>query len=435
MRRIVNLSKKVKKISISFIILGLILVTFWFIFIKNNIASSQKENAVTYKIVPVKIDSISNSISVVGTVESLTRAEVKSEIGEKVIQIFVKSGDLVTMNQPLFQLDTRELEINRQKIESQLLSARAELNKLLQQPSEVDLKQAEANYQEALIAFENAQRTLERHRELFASGGLSQEQLEQSEDQVILKEQAVNVSKAKLDDLKKQPKKEDIEISRARIAEIQASLESIKNQLEASLVKSPISGTVIDMNVKVGDIIQTGSATTTNITATIDDMSTMKVVVPINEIDVPRVKEGMKARVVLDALPDKPFDGKVDSISYLGKITENVVTYDATILIPNPDRIIRPEMTADVEITTEFKENATIIPLEALIEKEGKGFVLLATQEGETIEKEVKIGIRNDNQVEIIEGLNVGDSVAIPLITNRRTPPISMGGPFGGGGR
>lgn len=429
------MSKKVKKISISFIILGLILVTFWFIFIKNNIASSQKENAVTYKIVPVKIDSISNSISVVGTVESLTRAEVKSEIGEKVIQIFVKSGDLVTMNQPLFQLDTRELEINRQKIESQLLSARAELNKLLQQPSEVDLKQAEANYQEALIAFENAQRTLERHRELFASGGLSQEQLEQSEDQVILKEQAVNVSKAKLDDLKKQPKKEDIEISRARIAEIQASLESIKNQLEASLVKSPISGTVIDMNVKVGDIIQTGSATTTNITATIDDMSTMKVVVPINEIDVPRVKEGMKARVVLDALPDKPFDGKVDSISYLGKITENVVTYDATILIPNPDRIIRPEMTADVEITTEFKENATIIPLEALIEKEGKGFVLLATQEGETIEKEVKIGIRNDNQVEIIEGLNVGDSVAIPLITNRRTPPISMGGPFGGGGR
>lgn len=411
------------------------MVTFWFIFIKNNIASSQKENAVTYKIVPVKIDSISNSISVVGTVESLTRAEVKSEIGEKVIQIFVKSGDLVTMNQPLFQLDTRELEINRQKIESQLLSARAELNKLLQQPSEVDLKQAEANYQEALIAFENAQRTLERHRELFASGGLSQEQLEQSEDQVILKEQAVNVSKAKLDDLKKQPKKEDIEISRARIAEIQASLESIKNQLEASLVKSPISGTVIDMNVKVGDIIQTGSATTTNITATIDDMSTMKVVVPINEIDVPRVKEGMKARVVLDALPDKPFDGKVDSISYLGKITENVVTYDATILIPNPDRIIRPEMTADVEITTEFKENATIIPLEALIEKEGKGFVLLATQEGETIEKEVKIGIRNDNQVEIIEGLNVGDSVAIPLITNRRTPPISMGGPFGGGGR
>lgn len=138
---------------------------------------------------------------------------------------------------------------------------------------------------------ENAQRTLERHRELFISGGLSQEQLEQSEDQVILKEQAVYVSKAKLDDLKEQPKKEDVGIRRAHISEIKASLESIKNQLEASLVKSPIAGTVIDMNVKVGDIIQTGSATTTNITATIDDMSTMKVVVPINEIDVPVLKK------------------------------------------------------------------------------------------------------------------------------------------------
>jgi len=429
------LSKKGRKIIILLFILGVVFVAIWFLFLKNNVPSSQKENTVTYKIIPVEKGTISNSISVVGTVESLTRAEVKSEIGEKVTQIFVKSGDLVTKNKPLFQLDTRELEISRQKIESQLLSAQAELDKLLQQPSEVDLQQAEANYQEALIALENAQRTLERHRELFISGGLSQEQLEQSEDQVILKEQAVNVSKAKLDDLKEQPKKEDVEIRRAHITEIKASLESIKNQLEASLVKSPIAGTVIDMNVKVGDIIQTGSTTTTNITATIDDMSTMKVVVPINEIDVPRIKEGMKARVILDALPDNPFDGEVDSISFLGKITENVVTYDATVLIPNPDRIIRPEMTADVEITTQYKENATIIPLDALIEKEGKGSVLIANQEGEPIEREVKLGIRNDSQVEIIEGIEAGEQIALPLLANRRTPPVSMGGPFGGGGR
>jgi len=429
------LSKKVKKIIIPLIILSVAIIAIWLISFNNKLTASQKENDLIYKTIPVEKGSISNSISVVGTAESLTRAEVKSEIGEKVVQIFVKSGDLVTINQPLFQLDTRELEISRQKIESQLISAQAELDKLLQQPSEVDLKQAEANYQEALIALENAQRTLERHRELFASGGLSKEQLEQSEDQVILKEQAVYVSKAQLDDLKKQPKKEDVEIRRAQISEVKASLESIKNQLEASLIKSPISGTVIDVNVKVGDIIQTGSATTTNITATIDDMSTMKVVVPINEIDVPRIQEGMKARVVLDALPDQPFNGKVDSISYLGKITENVVTYDATILIPNPDRIIRPEMTAEAEITTEYKENATIIPLDALIEKKGKSFVLIANQEGEPIEREVKIGIRNGDQVEIIEGIETGELVVLPSITTHHNTPPVMGGTFGGGGR
>ena len=429
------MSKKVKKIIIPLIILSVAIIAIWLISFNNKLTASQKENDLIYKTIPVEKGSISNSISVVGTAESLTRAEVKSEIGEKVVQIFVKSGDLVTINQPLFQLDTRELEISRQKIESQLISAQAELDKLLQQPSEVDLKQAEANYQEALIALENAQRTLERHRELFASGGLSKEQLEQSEDQVILKEQAVYVSKAQLDDLKKQPKKEDVEIRRAQISEVKASLESIKNQLEASLIKSPISGTVIDVNVKVGDIIQTGSATTTNITATIDDMSTMKVVVPINEIDVPRIQEGMKARVVLDALPDQPFNGKVDSISYLGKITENVVTYDATILIPNPDRIIRPEMTAEAEITTEYKENATIIPLDALIEKKGKSFVLIANQEGEPIEREVKIGIRNGDQVEIIEGIETGELVVLPSITTHHNTPPVMGGTFGGGGR
>ena len=127
------MSKKGRKIIITLFILGVAFIAIWFIFLKNNVASSQKENAVTYKTIPVEIGKISNSISVVGTVESFTRAEVKSEIGEKVTQIFVNSGDLVTINQPLFQLDTRELEINRQKIESQLLSAQAELDKLLQQ--------------------------------------------------------------------------------------------------------------------------------------------------------------------------------------------------------------------------------------------------------------------------------------------------------------
>jgi len=92
-------------------------------------------------------------------------------------------------------------------------------------------------------------------------------------------------------------------------------------------------------------------------------------------------------------------------------------------------------MTADVEITTQYKENATIIPLDALIEKEGKGFVLIPNQEGEPIEKEVKLGIRNDNQVEIIEGIEAGEQIALPISTNRRTPPVSMSGPFGGGGR
>ena len=105
------MSKKGRKIIITLFILGVAFIAIWFIFLKNNVASSQKENAVTYKTIPVEIGKISNSISVVGTVESFTRAEVKSEIGEKVTQIFVNSGDLVTINQPLFQLDTRELKL------------------------------------------------------------------------------------------------------------------------------------------------------------------------------------------------------------------------------------------------------------------------------------------------------------------------------------
>jgi len=432
------LSSKARKIVLIVIILISAFAIVWFAFLRNSLSTANKDVPITYKTAPVQKSNISTSISIIGTLESFYRAEVKSEIDGKITEIYVDSGDRVTKDQPLLQLDTRDLNINLQKSEAQLITAQAELDKLLSQPTEFDLKQAEASYQEALIALEDARRTLDRHRELFTSGGLSQEQLEQSQDQVILKEQAVNVAKARLDDLKQQPKKEDIDIKRAQVSEAEANITSIKNKLDASLIKSPFTGTLIDVKVKVGDMIQPGTTT-----VIIDDMSTMKVVVPVNEVDVSHIQKGMKAKVVLDALPDKTFEGQVDTLSYLGKITENVVTYDATILIPNPEGLLRPEMTADVDITTQSKQNAVTIPIDALIEKNGKTFVLIAGKDTEPVEKEVKVGIRNDTTVEIIEGVKEGDRIAFPssmgkgslpsMNQNQIRVPMPVGG--GGGGR
>ena len=139
----------------------------------------------------------------------------------------------------------------------------------------------------------------------------------------------------------------------------------------------------------------------------------MKVKILINEIDVPEVEKGQKAVVTLDAFPNQQFEGKVTTIAPEGKIVENIVVFETTIELPNPDNILLSGMTAEAEIIIKSKDNAIIIPLEALEERGGKAQVLVKGPDGQPVQKEVKTGLRSDTQVEIEEGLQEGEEVSI----------------------
>jgi len=416
--------KKLTRIIITLVLVGGGILTV-FLFSPRFSSSGQTINTVNIPAVKATRGTIYQTVSELGTLEPKNRVELKSEVSGKVIKVLAQAGEKVEKDQPLVQLDTANLEISLRKAKAQLKSAQADLKKLLAQPKEVELRQAEAQLKEAQIAYQSAQETLAKNQELFKSGGISKETLEQSKDQVILKEALYLSAQARFEEVKSGAAPEDIEKLQAQIEQIEADIESIENNLEKCIFTSPIDGTLLTLDPEEGDSVFTEGRV-----AVIGSLSTMKVKILINEIDVPQVKEGQKAVVTLDAFPGQQFEGKVTSIAPEGKIVENIVVFETTIELPNPDDILLSGMTAETEIIIKSKDNAILIPLEALEEKGGKAWVSVKGPDGQPIRKEVKVGLRNNTQVEIAEGLEEGEEVFLALSSYQRNfgPPMGMPG-------
>jgi len=416
--------KKLTRIIITLVLVGGGILTV-FLFSPRFSSSGQTTNTVNIPAVKATRGTIYQTVSELGTLEPKNRVELKSEVSGKVIKVLAQAGEKVEKDQPLVQLDTANLEISLRKAKAQLKSAQADLKKLLAQPKEVELRQAEAQLKEAQIAYQSAQETLAKNQELFKSGGISKETLEQSKDQVILKEALYLSAQARFEEVKSGAAPEDIEKLQAQIEQIEADIESIENNLEKCIFTSPIDGTLLTLDPEEGDSVFTEGRV-----AVIGSLSTMKVKILINDIDVPQVKEGQKAVVTLDAFPGQQFEGKVTSIAPEGKIVENIVVFETTIELPNPDDILLSGMTAETEIIIKSKDNAILIPLEALEEKGGKAWVSVKGPDGQPIRKEVKVGLRNNTQVEIAEGLEEGEEVFLALSSYQRNfgPPMGMPG-------
>lgn len=398
--------------------------------------SPAKPQANPSQTVPVRRGKIADTVSELGTLEPLSRVEIIAEESGKVAEVLVKEGDRVEKGQLLLRLDTQDLEISRDQVLAQLKSAQIDLKELLAQPTEVELRSKEAQYTEALLSLEEAKRTLARNEKLFAQGAISQEELEASRNEVTRREKALLVAQAELEATRNKPKSEDVERAKARIEEIEASLRSIERRIAKAEIRSPLSGIVLAVNVEEGDFVSSGtSASGGTSPVVVADLSTMKVDVPVNEVDIPRVRVGQKARITLDAFPGKTFAGEVVSIAYQGRTTENVVTYDTTVHLPNLEGLLRAGMTANVEIIVEEKEDALLVPVSAIREEGGKSFVFVKSPQGQPERREVTLGVRSDTFVEVVRGVEEGEEVFVtPPEEPRETPSRSVQIRVGPGG-
>jgi len=247
--------------------------------------------------------------------------------------------------------------------------------------------------------------------------------------------------------------KVNIESQNLAIEQTQKELESKKSQLGNTEVKSPISGIITSLNVKVGDQVQQGRTI-----ATIIDSTQLNVVVAVDELDIPKVKIGQKASIEVDAFPDTVFEGEVIKIADIGQSSGGgVTTFDVTISIKDPGEI-KIGMSATAEIQVDSRKGVVLVPIEAVQERNGEKYVLVSTgssqgqpedQEGagesQASEAEmqgergrmrvgnrgliartdsafggvdfrkVEVGITNETYAEIVSGVEEGEEVLIPI--------------------
>ena len=224
------------------------------------------------------------------------------------------------------------------------------------------------------------------------------------------------------------------------LKESKLSRDNAQKKLEDYTITAPISGTVIEKNVKAGDKLDNQNVST--VMAVIYDMSALECELSVDELDIKNVTLGQKVTITSDALENKVYNGEVTNISINGTTENGVTTYPVTINITDFDEALLPGMNIDATIITSQAENVLSVPVSAV--QRGNTVYVKGEKTDEADRAPegyksvtVQTGIYNDTFIEITSGISEGDFVWVPPVdTSSDFADLmrGMGGGMPGGG-
>ncbi|MFC1563112.1 HlyD family secretion protein [candidate division KSB1 bacterium] len=238
------------------------------------------------------------------------------------------------------------------------------------------------------------------------------EELSYKNSQINLKKQEENIKNQKI------IQGVDLKNVQMRIDRSKRFLDETKAEREKLIMRAPMDGLVVYKEnmrstnrekVKVGDTPHRRMPL-----IELPDLSVMEVKTAVNEIDIQKVERGQKAIIRLDAVQDVSFTGDVTDVAYLARRESgsNVKVFDVIITIDEGENpLLKPGMSATVEIVTEQMDDEIYIALESVFEKDGKTIAYVHAASWE--EREISVGKSNSNYIIVEEGLEVGDMVAL----------------------
>lgn len=255
-----------------------------------------------------------------------------------------------------------------------------------------------------------------------------------SKDELQAAQEAVNEAAARLDKVKKGPTENEKAGAQSKVDAAQAALNKLKvgptdtelsifqgaiklsqldvdraqAQVNEARIISPLAGTVLSLDLQVGEIVN-GSQPV----ATVADANSLRIQADVDEIDVGRVTPGQAVTVTLDAYPGVKLPGKIEALAPGATLKQGSTVYQATVaFIPTADVTPREGMAANVDITAQRKENVLLLPNRA-IETIGSRQYVTAKQGDTTSKIEVEAGLSNNTDTEIISGLTDGQTVML----------------------
>jgi hypothetical protein len=213
---------------------------------------------------------------------------------------------------------------------------------------------------------------------------------------------------------------DDVKKNRERISEINALFDALE-------VKAPKPGLVIYSYDRFGNKIEAGSTVSrwSPTIAELPDLSSMISKTYINEIDISKVRIGQKAKIGIDAFPDKYFEGRVVSVANIGQVLPegDAKVFEVIVKLFNTDSDLRPAMTTSNTITTDSVSDALYVPLEGIFKNDSTQYVYLK-KKSNWIRQIVESGNENANYVVIERGLKEGMIIALTQPANYDELPI-----------
>lgn len=248
-------------------------------------------------------------------------------------------------------------------------------------------------------------------------------------------EAQITSAQASLDKLLADPKASAIARNQAAVARADADVALAQREIDQATLLAPFAGTVAAIGIELGEPATSSgsdSTTSTGAAVSIADLRTLHVDVPVDELDIASIQEGQQVALTLDALPSRELTGTVERVAPLAeKADQGTRTYKVTVTIADAAGV-RPGMTAVVQIVTEQRQNTVLVPRRAIVLDGGKSYVLKPTggkaaPDGTPASERVpvQVGLSNNESVEIVSGLKVGDKVLLKDVVETFNPIVN----------
>ena len=211
-----------------------------------------------------------------------------------------------------------------------------------------------------------------------------------------------------------------LESARDAVRQTQANLVKAQDDLTKTTIYSPLTGRVIALNAKEGEVVVSGVMNTPgSVIGTIADLAEIMAEVDVDETEIVNVRLGQKAVLRVDALPGREYTGKVVEVGSSGYNRANqpdVTFFKVKILLDHPDDNLRARMSVRAEVSTDSHANALTVPIQAVVEREGeKGGkerkVIFVVEGGKARQRPVATGLSDETHVELTSGAKPGEQV------------------------
>jgi HlyD family secretion protein len=378
-------------------------------------AGCSRSDAPTFATAKAERREIRVLVSTNGIIEPADRSEIYAPIDGFVTSIQKKEGVEISQGQPLLQLHSEQLRTALLEANAALLAAKRQARAVEIGPSKEEIADVDASIAETALQLEQQNKDLAAEEALYTKQATTRMAVENLRKQRNLLQLRLDSLKQKRQDLETRYSAEDKIWEQDRVAELTKQVNSLKRQLLAESVAASRSGLIFSLQVKQGSFVSKGQ-----LLARIYKPGKVLLRAYVDEPDLGRIRKGQQARIEWDGMPNQHWTGVVEKPAEQVVAMSNRSVGEVLCSIEGGPPGLIPNLNVRVEITTERKANALVVPRNAVFNREGKPSVL-APEGKRTTVKPVELGLATPEEIEILRGIIDGDLVILnPAETNSK---------------
>ncbi len=367
--------------------------------------------------VAARTQDLSVKVTASGSVIPVQEVNLSPKMSGRLVKLFVDQGDRVEAGQVVAQMDDRDIQAQVRQQKASVELARAKLAEARAGSRSEEVAQAQAQVAAAQSQVNLTQERTVRYQNLFRQGAIAKDQL----DEVLANAQSAQATlqqtQKRVEELKNGTRLEQVDQAEAQLAQAEAALQSVQVQAEDMAIRSPLSGIVSQKYANVGAFVTpttsasaTSSATSTSIVAV---ASNLEVLAKIAETDIAQIRTGQAVEIQADAFPGQIFKGRVRLVAPSAVVEQNVTSYQVRVTLEKGQQTLKAGMNVDLNFVGDRLKDALVIPTVAIVTQQGKTGVMVADDKQQPQFRPVTIGVSQDEDTQVLQGLELGEQVFV----------------------